>query len=228
MKKTYCIVLLYCFFFCGNAFSEKTLPTLNLGAKVYQERCVLCHGSQAMGEGALALAIKDYPNTNLLVSPKFKSKEAIHKVIVSGAMLPNVSQYMPPMGNELTWTELESVALFVQYFRSETPDALAMLESASSDVQTVDVELGRAIFNARCTLCHGDTGKGDGRMSKVITSPPPFNLTLSAIPKSYVIKIISQGGAALGRSPQMPPWGEQLGKKEVESVANYLFTLRTL
>jgi len=196
------------------------------GAQVYQERCVLCHGTQGMGEGALALAITDYPNTNLLISPKFKSKEAIHKVIVSGAMLPNVSQYMPPMGNELMWTELESVVLFIQYLRDSTTQALAMLNEINDTNQKVDVDIGRAIFNARCTLCHGKTGKGDGRMSKVITSPAPFNLTLSRVPKPYVVSIIAQGGAALGRSPQMPPWGEQLNKKEIESLVDYLFTLR--
>lgn len=40
------------------AQQQETEPTVEIGAKVYQERCVLCHGMQAMGEGVLPMKLK--------------------------------------------------------------------------------------------------------------------------------------------------------------------------
>lgn len=209
------------------AQQQETEPTVEIGAKVYQERCVLCHGMQAMGEGVLPMKLKNYPNTNLLKRIRTKSRGEIHDVVTHGASLEHISDFMPPMGAELTWTELESVVDFLMLIKRDTQQGLAMLKNKSpSVIDTMDSFAGRDIYETRCVLCHGPTGEGNGRMSKIIKSPPPYNLTLSRLPKEYIVSIVTKGGEAMQRSGQMPPWGDQLNEEEIEHVVNYVMSLR--
>ena len=101
---------------CGSEASS----CITYGAKVFQSRCTLCHGNDGLGEGILALSIKNYPNTNLLL-PKFGiSYEAVAYIIRYGATHKSyqdksrpISEEMPPWGDELTIAQLESVSQFV-------------------------------------------------------------------------------------------------------------------
>lgn len=205
---------------------DDTTPTLEIGANVYVERCSLCHGSHGMGEGKIPLKIPNYPDTNLVTAVKTKSRKQIYNTVVYGSMLDNINKYMPPMGNELTWTELESVSMFVEELRNDTKHALALVDKNQSTQQNQTSTLGKELFESRCVLCHGAAGLGDGRMSKIIKSPPPYNLTLSRAPKEYLRQIIEKGGEAMRRSPQMPPWGGQLNEKELDAVIEYIVSLR--
>lgn len=204
---------------------DDTTPSVSKGVDVYINRCSLCHGSQGMGEGKIPLKIPNYPNTSLVKALKAKSAKEIYDTIVYGGMLSNVNQYMPPMGNELTWTEVESVSMFIQNLRTNTEETLAFVAEYQNN-NSVAANIGKQVYEARCVLCHGKDGLGDGRMAKIIKNPPPFNLTLSRVPKFYLIDIVSKGGEAMGRSHQMPPWGDQLAENEIDAVVEYILTLR--
>lgn len=64
------------------------------------------------------------------------------------------------------------------------------------------------IFATRCTPCHGPAGAGDGPASKGLT-PPPRNFGdatwQDSVTDEHIDKIIQYGGAAVGKSPAMPP-----------------------
>lgn len=139
-------------------------PTLELGAKVYGTRCVLCHGNKAMGEGILPMRLKEYPNTSLLTARLAQTREDILKVTVLGPHFKGASSYMPPFGKELSWSELESVSDFVALLRTDKTKAYGMLETLAGD-NTATRKLGRQVYATRCVLCHGEFGEGDGRMS---------------------------------------------------------------
>lgn len=220
-----CVVLIASISLPIVAQDEDTIPSIERGAAVFEQRCALCHGSQGMGEGKIPLKIKDYPNTNIAIAKKANTLAEIHKITVYGALLEDINQYMPPMGNELTWTEVESVSMFVHQLRLEPKKALVLL-SALNGKSDDDIGLGLEVYQSRCVLCHGQNGLGDGRMAKVIKTPPPFNLTLSKAPEAYLKMIVQQGGDPIGRSPQMPPWRDQLSEKEIDAVVFYITTLR--
>jgi mono/diheme cytochrome c family protein len=65
----------------------------------------------------------------------------------------------------------------------------------------------KEVFKTRCVTCHGESGHGDGPASAAL-SPKPRNYTDAAWQKSVrdddIKKVISQGGAAVGKSPLMP------------------------
>lgn len=198
---------------------------LHYGAKIFQDRCSLCHGSDGMGEGILPLSMKDYPSTNLMEPKLANDKEAIRRVVLHGGSIPEVSAEMPPWGDELTYAQVESVVDFVAFMRNDLESALEYLKAAAADMQPT-LKVGRAVFKGRCSLCHGEYGLGDGKMARIIRNPPPFNLTKSRAPDSYLNDIIRKGGGGVGRSPRMPPFGGDLSESEIKSVILYLKTLR--
>lgn len=209
------------------AWAKAKIPevTVAQGAKVFYDRCTLCHGNDGLGEGVLSLSIKDYPNTNLLKPKHTKDLESLLHAIAFGGSKGEMSEEMPPWGDELTHRDLESVARFVEKLRQNPEEGKAMLVK-ESETGYATARKGRGVFLTRCALCHGKFGEGDGRMARVIKNPPPFNLTLSGAPDDYLKQIISKGGAAMGRSPRMPPWGGDLTPLEIDSVILYLKTIR--
>ncbi len=200
-------------------------PSLEYGAAVFQSRCVLCHGRGGFGDGVLPLSLKNYPNTNLHDNRFGRELDELRLSVIYGGSLGTMSDEMPPWGDELTYTQMESVTLFTKLLIDQPDKAVAMLDKSQA-ASKPSLRQGRAIFKNYCTLCHGENGEGDGKMAKIIKNPPPFNLTLSRAPDEYLMQIISKGGAAMGRSARMPPWGEQFSETERRSIILYIKTLR--
>ena len=195
------------------------------GAGLFIYRCALCHGSQGYGDGLLTLAIKDYPHANLHVNKYGPSANTLRRSISEGGSDDQMSDAMPPWKSELSGVEIDSLVMFVQKLLHSPGDISRMIEKASTSLPTADT--GRKLYQSFCVLCHGKTGEGDGKLSKIIKNPPPFNLTKSVAPREYLDSIIRLGGAKMGRSERMPPWSDQLTQNEVDSIIRYLLTIRT-
>lgn len=69
-----------------------------------------------------------------------------------------------------------------------------------------------------CVVCHGEDGKGDGPGAAAL-NPKPRDYTdakwQDSITDEQIAKTIIQGGAAVGKSPAMPPHPELKKKPEV-------------
>ncbi len=82
-------------------------------------------------------------------------------------------------------------------------------------------------FAARCTPCHGPAGAGDGPASAGLT-PNPRNFQDAAWQKSvsdeHLEKIVQYGGAAVGRSPAMPP-NPDLKPEIVSAIRDHIRSL---
>lgn len=76
----------------------------------------------------------------------------------------------------------------------------------------------KTIFTTRCATCHGTEGKGNGPAAITLT-PKPRNYTDAAWQKSVtddnLREIIVKGGAAVGKSPLMPPNPDLENKPDV-------------
>lgn len=74
------------------------------------------------------------------------------------------------------------------------------------------------IFNTRCALCHGMSGKGDGTAAAGL-DPKPRNYGdvawQSSVTDEQIEKIILGGGAAVGKSALMPANPDLESKPEV-------------
>jgi len=181
------------------AESEMQKPVVR-GGIVFKSYCTLCHGER--GDG-VARAAKLYGDANLEIGAR--PEGYYDKIIREGGAAVKRSEFMPPWQGELSDEQINDVVAYLA-------------------VVTSPLKRGEAVFKANCILCHGVKGDGKGRAS-VLFNPPPANLTRSDKNDQYKTMIITYGGAAMGRSPVMPVWGEQLSSQEIEDVVNYLRTL---
>jgi mono/diheme cytochrome c family protein len=90
-----------------------------------------------------------------------------------------------------------------------------------------DAAKGKAIFSKTCVGCHGESGKGDGSAAAAL-NPKPKDLSDKAyntkLDDTFLHNIITKGGAAVGKAPMMPPFG-QLKPQDVDDVVAYIRSL---
>ena len=108
-------------------------------------------------------------------------------------------------------------------------DSNAVQKSNVIDNETTRRELiGERLYRTYCTGCHGETGEGDGLHSFTL-NPPPANHAdsafMSKLSNDYFFKVISNGGASVDKSAEMPTWRDVLNKNEIENVIIYIRTL---
>ena len=80
-------------------------------------------------------------------------------------------------------------------------------------------------YKMLCASCHGATGAGDGAAAAAM-NPKPRNLTDAAwqasVDDARIKTVIEKGGAAVGLSPLMTPWGASLPGDELQMMVDYV------
>jgi mono/diheme cytochrome c family protein len=87
---------------------------------------------------------------------------------------------------------------------------------------------GKKLYTTYCSSCHGETGKGDGTAAVSLPVKPADHTSGAAMNQlndKFLLDIISKGGAAVGKSSFMPPWGGALNEKQIRDVVAYIRTL---
>jgi mono/diheme cytochrome c family protein len=92
-----------------------------------------------------------------------------------------------------------------------------------------EMEIGKQTFQTYCAGCHGETGAGDG-FNSFNLDPHPRDLSDPSFQKAKsnadLEDAIRRGGAGVGLSALMPPWGRTLDARHVDSVVLYIRSLR--
>ena len=83
---------------------------------------------------------------------------------------------------------------------------------------------GGIVFKNYCGICHGHTGDGKSRATKLYGKKA---LSISSLSKKRLEKIIRFGGKAVGKSPFMPPWNEELSEEQIHDVVAYLAVIKS-
>lgn len=109
------------------------------------------------------------------------------------------------------------------------PLALALALGVAPAANAGDAAAGGARFKQLCATCHGPSGKGDGPAAAAI-KPKPRDLTDPAWQKSvtdeYLVKVIQKGGAAVGKSPMMTPFGASVNEAQMKDLIAYIRSLK--
>ena len=83
------------------------------------------------------------------------------------------------------------------------------------------VDVGAAKYGSLCASCHGAAGAGDGAGAAGL-NPKPRNLAdatwQGSVTDEHIVKVIKEGGSAVGLSATMPPWGAVLKDEEIAEV----------
>jgi mono/diheme cytochrome c family protein len=94
-----------------------------------------------------------------------------------------------------------------------------------------EARLGKVTFTHYCQTCHGESGAGDG-FNAFNLDPHPRDLSDPEFQKkksdAELADAIRRGGAGVGLSALMPPWGHTLSARQVDELVLYLRTLPAL
>ena len=92
-----------------------------------------------------------------------------------------------------------------------------------------ELRMGREVYRHYCQTCHGEGGAGDG-FNAFNLDPRPRDLSDAAFQKKKsdadLVDAVRRGGAGVGLSPLMPPWGHTLSATEVREVVLFVRTFR--
>ncbi len=88
-----------------------------------------------------------------------------------------------------------------------------------------DPVAGKLKYDTLCVSCHGPRGMGDGPAAASL-NPKPRNLQATTRTDDELKKTIKLGGAAVGLSPLMVPWGGVLNDTDIDNVVAYICSLK--
>ena len=99
-------------------------------------------------------------------------------------------------------------------------------EEAEAEPEQVVVAFDAATaYTQTCQTCHGASGAGDGP-GAVALDPKPAAFSdvefWETRTDADLITVIRQGGAAVGRSVLMPPWGTLYDDEQAQQIVDYL------
>lgn len=109
------------------------------------------------------------------------------------------------------------------------PTGTSPAAAAPPPTTSYELRLGRVTYQHYCQTCHGDTGAGDG-FNAFNLDPRPRDISDPAFQKkktdAELADAIERGGAGVGLSALMPPWGRTLSRREIDQTILYIRSLR--
>lgn len=137
----------------------------------------------------------------------------------------NPQDFVPHSGEFLadaTEPQLRAVLGFLAV--QGVPDVTYYEPWTAPEFGKASVGRGKVIYKEYCAQCHGFTGKGDGPAASGLEPKPAIhaNIAFDQLPTEYLYNMINHGGAAMGKSANMPYWGLTIGQQGVADVMAYL------
>ena len=183
------------------------------GGRLFVENCAVCHGVD--GQGRVGANLTDFPGISI--------SAALFDTIRNGIPGTRMPAWGQENGGPLTENDIEDLAAYILVVFSGT-EPLAPLPTYQPEPVTPmpgiagDPAAGSVVYQANCTVCHGDQGQG-GIGGKLAKSWPGNE------PLSYVHQVIGEGV----QGSTMPGWlqaqGGPLSAAEVADVSAYVLTL---
>jgi mono/diheme cytochrome c family protein len=103
------------------------------------------------------------------------------------------------------------------------PQAAALKNPVKPTAESIAA--GKKLYDTQCSSCHGETGKGDGKMAAAINPPKPSDLTDATwkhgSTDGEIFTLIRDGSKGTG----MRAFAARMKTEDIWNVVNYLRTL---
>jgi cytochrome c oxidase cbb3-type subunit I/II len=171
------------------------------GAAIFAANCATCHGSAGKGDGKASASLLPKPAN--LTAARF-SDERLSSVLWNGV----AGSAMPP------WRQLpaEDLRALVAYIQS-----LHAADLRPGEPATANLVLGKALFVATCSNCHGEIGAGNGPAAGAL-APAPTNFHLKQPTEERAWNVLENGVPGTA----MPPWKNQLSADQRHDLVEFV------
>ena len=132
------------------------------------------------------------------------------------------------MMNRRTAERSNSRTLFSIVATGAAAALLVVLGGAARGASGGDPKAGKEQYEKLCAVCHGASGRGDGPALRGMPVHPKSFADPAAfrdVTDQALLESIQKGGAASGKSPLMPPFGDQLKEGQIRDLVAYLRAL---
>ena len=84
---------------------------------------------------------------------------------------------------------------------------------------------GAKLYVQYCASCHGPKGDGDGPVASTLNPRPAKHhdhVFMATLSDQHLYQVISKGGASVGKSPMMAPWGNVIPEQGIKDLIAFL------
>ena len=204
------------------------------GQEIYMKHCFWCHGEEGRGDGPAANGMLPAPRD--FVGADYRIRSTAHGQLPTDEDLRRaIAVGLPgtPMPGWERFLDDEQIGQLIEYLKSFSPRfQTEKPEPLKTPTGTGSAERGKEVYvKARCFMCHGESGRGDGGITATLTYQwglphPARDLTRGWTfrgghePGDVYLRIT--GG--LNGTP-MGPYQDLLDEQERWDLAHYLVSL---
>lgn len=212
----------------------ETIETIIAGKIIYEKKCYYCHGIKGDGNGSVSPRLDPEPRDFTTNEYKIRSTqlgelptdEDIFRIITSG-----IEGTAMPSWNTLSETDRWQVIGYIKTFNKDFLDNKCKEIEISKEIPETSetIKNGEKLFReAKCFLCHGNKGRGDGKIT--VTMNTEWNMQYKArdLTKRWLFKGGNNTGdiyRTISTGFNMTPMGtykEYLSDKERWHLAHYV------
>jgi mono/diheme cytochrome c family protein len=201
---------------------------MEMGAKLYAQTCVSCHGVHGETNPAMRLVVKPRRLQETILSQKQMFEIIKHGAHYFGAH----ADIMPAFKYVYDDEQIYSLAYFISHsFNKSRATKIEKLLDASQQPneqqKSVMLSVGKKIFQKKCAMCHGV--RGDAKSKYVVQSKQeknfiyPYNLRRTLLNEDQIFLYAKYGGHFWGADKtDMPSWSRKYDDIALKSVAKYV------
>lgn len=181
------------------------------GLKLFNTSCFLCHGVDGKGQGPLSskldVTVGDLTDD---ASMSKRSDRELFRIIQGTAPHGVINKSMPQWGMAIPEPQIRSLIAYLRFLHRSKHPLIG------------DPELGQTVYQRRCSVCHGNNGKGGGPLTNVIEMEPIDHTDAAKMDKftnERLRGMIVEGSAD---KTLMPGWEGLLSEHAIDSVISYI------
>ncbi|MBC8551866.1 MAG: c-type cytochrome [Candidatus Brocadiales bacterium] len=178
----------------------ETVDTIIAGKIIYEKKCYYCHGIKGEGNGSVSPRLdpkpRDFTKNEYKIRStqqgKLPTDEDIFRIITSGIE----GTAMPSWGTlseAERWQVIDYIKTFNKDFLDNKCEEIEIGKEISETSETI--KNGEKLFReAKCFLCHGNKGRGDGVIT--VTMNTEWNMPYKA--RDLTKRWLFKGGSGTG------------------------------